>query len=136
MSNQTSTQEPGPKPKFLIVEHSLKCQTGEGEKSLDLRIPFDRIEKFMEMDGVEEQKLPRFLLNEILSEEDKTTVLGLKDGVETFAILMEYAKSIAERMDASMGESSGSSDSDATTEEPSATTSPDSASTSTSSAAG
>ena len=135
MSNKTSTQEPGPKPQFQIVEHWLKCQTGEGEKSLDLRVPFARIEKFMEMDGVEETKLPRFLLNEILSEEDKTTVLGLKDGVETFAILMEYSKAIAVRMQASMGESSGSSDSDETTEEPSATTSPDSATTSTTSAA-
>jgi hypothetical protein len=135
MSTAKRTPEPGPKPKFQLVEHSLKCQTGDGEISLDTRISFERLELFMDMEGVEETKLPRFLLNEILSVEDRDTILALSDGVETFACLMEYAKSIGVRLKASMGESSGSSDSDETTEEPSGSTSPDSATTSTTSAA-
>jgi hypothetical protein len=135
VSSPKSTAEPGPKPKYQIVEHLLVCQTGDGEKSFDLRIPFDRIEKFVDMEGIEESKLPRFLLEEILSPTDKETALGLTDGVETFGVLLEYATSIGMRMKASMGKSRGSSDSDETTEEPSATTSPDSDTTSTTSAA-
>jgi hypothetical protein len=130
------TPEPGPKPKFLVVEHTLKCQTGDGEKSIDLRVPFDRIEKLMQMDGVEEKLIPRFLLEEILSEEDKATVLSLRDGAETFAILIEFSKAVTGRLNASLGESAGSSDSAQSTEEPSASTSPDSGTTSTTSAAG
>jgi hypothetical protein len=130
------TPEPGPKPKFLVVEHTLKCQTGDGEKSIDLRVPFDRIERLMQMDGVEEKLIPRFLLEEILSEEDKATVLSLRDGAETFAILIEFSKAVTGRLNASLGESAGSSDSVQSTEEPSASTSPDSGTTSTTSAAG
>jgi hypothetical protein len=130
------TPEPGPKPKFLVVEHTLKCQTGDGEKSIDLRVPFERIEKLMQMDGVEEKLIPRFLLEEILSEEDKATVLSLRDGAETFAILIEFSKAVTGRLNASLGESAGSSDSVQGTEEPSASTSRDLGTTSTTSAAG
>ena len=42
-----TTAEPGTKPKFLVVEKTLKCQTENGELSLPLSVPFGTIRRLM-----------------------------------------------------------------------------------------
>jgi len=118
-----TTPEPGPKPDFLIVEDHLKCQTAEGEISIDLRIPLTRLELFMDMEGVDEKKMPLYLREHILWEEDRKKLEGMRDGAKAFQILMEFAKRVGERMGASLGESSPSTSSSDDTEGRSATTS-------------
>jgi len=112
---------PGPKPDFYVVENHLKCQTDEGEKSIDLRIPFDRIEMLMDMDEgtIEDKKMPRYVLDNILWPEDKATLEGMRDGTKVVQIIMEVATRIGDRMGATMGESLGSHELSEPTEQPS-----------------
>jgi hypothetical protein len=115
--------EPGPKPEYLVVEDHLKCQTPEGEVSIDLRIPINKLELFMEMDSIDQKKLPLYIREHILWPEDREQIEGLRDGARAFAILMEFAKRMAERMGVSLGELSPSTASSESTEGPSDTTS-------------
>jgi hypothetical protein len=114
---------PGPKPDFLVVENRLKCQTDEGEKSLDLRIPIERLELFMDMEDLEAKAIPKFIRDHVLWPEDKAIILEMRDGAKALQILMKYAEEIGKRMGASMGESEGSTPSSEDTVEPSDTTS-------------
>ena len=41
MATTKAKPEPRPKPDFLVDEDHLKCQNGEGEISLDLRVPIE-----------------------------------------------------------------------------------------------
>lgn len=123
MTTTKSKPEPGPKPDYLVVEDHLKCQTGEGEISIDLRIPLTRLEQFMDMEGLDEKKMPLYLRENILWPEDREKLEAMRDGAKAFAILMEFANKIAERMGASLGESSPSTPSSESTDGPSATTS-------------
>lgn len=116
MAAAKTTPEPGPKPEFLVVEDHLKCQTNEGEISIDLRIPLTRLELFMEMEGVEEKKMPLYLREHILWPEDRDKLEGMRDGAKAFAILMRFAQEVGERMGASLGESSPSTASPESTE--------------------
>lgn len=100
--------EPGPKPDFLVVEDHLKCQTSEGEISLDLRVPIERLEKFMDMDEIDEKALPKYLREEILWPEDRDKIVAMRDGARAFVILMRYAEELGNRMGAGLGESSPS----------------------------
>lgn len=117
------TRTPGPKPDFLVVENALKCQTDEGEKSLDLRIPIERLELFMDMEDLEAKAIPKFIRDHVLWPEDRDTILEMRDGAKALQILMKYAEEIGKRMGASMGESAGSTPSSEDTVEPSDTTS-------------
>lgn len=109
MATSTKTKpEPGPKPEFLVVENHLKCQTEEGEISLDLRIPIERLEKFMDMDEIEEKQLPKYLREQILWPEDKEKIVNMRDGAKAFGMLMRYAEEVGKRMGADLGESSPS----------------------------
>jgi hypothetical protein len=117
------TPEPGPKPDFLVVEDHLKCQTSEGEISIDLRIPIVRLELFMDMEDIDEKKMPLYLREKILHPEDRDKIEGMRDGAKAFQILMECMKEIGNRMGASLGESSPSTPSSESTDGPSATTS-------------
>ncbi|QLD10891.1 hypothetical protein [Microbacterium oleivorans] len=121
--SRATTREPGPKPDFLVVEDHLKCQTSEGEISLDLRIPIERLELFMDMDGIEEKKLPKYLRDDILWPEDRDKIVSMRDGAKAFQILLKYAETIGERMGASLGESSPSTPSSESTGGPSDSTS-------------
>lgn len=123
MTVAKKTPEPGPKPDYLVVEDHLKCQTAEGEISLDLRIPIERLELFMDMESIEEKKIPLYLRESILWPEDRATIEKMRDGAKAFAILMRYATEIGERMGVSLGESSPSTASSESTEGPSDTTS-------------
>lgn len=115
--------EPGPKPEYLVVEDHLKCQTPEGEVSIDLRIPINKLELFMEMDSIDQKKLPLYIREHILWPEDREQIENLRDGARAFGILMEFAKRMAERMGVSLGELSPSTASSESTEGPSDTTS-------------
>lgn len=121
----TPKKNPGPKPDYLVVEHNLHCQTGEGEIVLDLRLPIAKLELLMDMENldIEDKKIPRWLLDNVMSEEDKATLEGMKDGGRAYAILMRYASAAGERLGASLGESQGSTDASESTEQPSQPTS-------------
>jgi hypothetical protein len=118
-----NTSNPGPKPDFLVVEDHLKCQTNEGEVSLDLRIPIKRIESFMDMSEVEGKDSLRFLLDRVLWPEDTDKLENMRDGAVVIKILARYSEELGERMGADMGESKGSTNSSGSTVEPSAMTS-------------
>ncbi|OZD48574.1 hypothetical protein CH252_18760 [Rhodococcus sp. 06-1477-1B] len=107
----TRTAEPGPKPDFLVVEDHLKCQTAEGEVSLDLRIPIERLEMFMELDELDEKQIPKYLREQILWPEDRDKIVGMRDGAKAFAMLMRFAEEVGNRMGASLGEFSPSTSS-------------------------
>lgn len=118
-----TTKTPGPKPDFLVVEDHLKCQTNEGELSLDLRIPLSRIELFMGMEGIEQKHALRYMLDNIFWPEDKAALEGMRDGAKALEIIGKYSETLGERMGADMGESKGSTGSSEGTGEPSVTTS-------------
>ncbi|PPF64538.1 hypothetical protein C5E11_03865 [Clavibacter michiganensis] len=118
------TPEPGPKPDYLVVEDHLKCQTREGEISIDLRIPLKRLELFMDMDGnVDQAHMPRYLIDKILWPEDAEKLDNMRDGSKALVIVMKVAEQLGDRMGAEMGESKPSTPSSESTEGPSATTS-------------
>jgi hypothetical protein len=58
----TPKKNPGPKPEYQVVEHSLHCQTDEGEIILDLRLPIAKLEKMMEIEDldIDDKKMPRW----------------------------------------------------------------------------
>jgi len=101
----------GPKPAFQVVEHNLHCQTDEGEIVLDLRVPFETLELFSSIDGMEPKTIPRFLLENIVPADKREQLVKLQDGAKTYAILMEYSKAVGDRLGVSLGESDSSSDS-------------------------
>jgi hypothetical protein len=126
MATRNTTPAPGPKPLDQVVEHSLHSQTDDGEIVLDLRVPIDQLELMMETldgDGLEPQKIPRFLLDRILPKEDAEKLRALKDGARAYQILMGWSQQVGKRMGASLGESQSSTDSSESTEQPSGTTS-------------
>lgn len=102
-------KNPGEKPKFAVVEHSLKCQTSEGEVSLDLRIPLDRFEKMTELEGMSEKDSLPFIRNEIMPDDVREPIMGLRDGAESMVLIMKWIEAVGVRFDASMGELGGSS---------------------------
>jgi hypothetical protein len=120
---EKTAPEPGTKPEYFVIEDHLKCQTNEGEISIDLRIPLKRLELLMDMDEIEQKKIPRHLLDNILNPADKATIEGMRDGAKAFKILIKVTEVLGERMGADLGESTGSTESSANTVEPSATTS-------------
>lgn len=121
----TTSKTPGPKPDYLVVEDHLKCQTNEGEVSLDLRIPLARLELFMEIgeQDIPESRVHRYFIDNILWPEDKSALDGMRDGAKALEIVTTFIQLLGERMGADLGESEGSTDSSEGTGEPSATTS-------------
>lgn len=123
------TRTPGPKPDYLVVEHNLHAQTPEGEIVLDLRIPIKTLETFMTLeekianDEIADKDMPRWLLDNVCSDEDRATLEGMKDGAKAYAILMRYSSEVGKRLGAGLGESVGSTGSSESTEQPSEPTS-------------
>jgi len=115
--------QPGPKPPFLVIGSSLYCQTEEGEKVLDLRLPIPMLEKFMEAQELEEQKIPRYIIDELLPPATGQMLLNMLDGAKAFAIVMTWAQEVGARLGASLGESRGSTGASEPTAQPSAPTS-------------
>ena len=108
----------------LALTDAVDLQTSEGEISVDLRIPLERIELFMEMgEDVEQRKIPRYMLDNILWPEDKAVLEGMRDGAKVFEILIKFSEYLGGRMGADMGEFKGSTEQSEDSVEPSATTS-------------
>lgn len=99
----------GIKPKFAIVEHTLKCQTTEGEVSLDLRIPLESFEKLTELEGMNEKDSLPYIRNEIMPDDVRGPIMGLRDGAESMVLIMKWIEAVGTRFDASLGELGGSS---------------------------
>lgn len=120
-----TTPEPGPKPDFQVVEHSLYCQTDEGEKVFDLRLSLAKIESFMGIPklDIENEKLPFYIIANFLKPDEKSAVEDMLDGAKALALVMEWMNRVGERLGASLGESQPSTSSSESTEEPSDTTS-------------
>ena len=120
----TPRKNPGPKPDHYVVEHNLHSQTDEGEIVLDLRLPIAKLELLMDMQelDLDDKKIPRWLLDNVMHPDDKAKLEGMRDGGRAYAILMRYAAAAGERLGASLGESQGSTDSSESTAQPSAPT--------------
>lgn len=114
---------PGKKPEFLVVEHSLKCQTEEGEISVDLRLPIPKLEQFMTAQDLEPMAIPRFILDKVLPSNLSERLLNLQDGAQAYKIVMRWSQEVGARLGASLGESPSSTDSSESTEQPSEPTS-------------
>jgi hypothetical protein len=128
----TSTPKPktsGQKPDYAVIGHNLYAQSDEGEIVLDLRIPIKTLETFMTLedklksDEIADKDMPRWLLDNVCSDEDRATLEGMKDGAKAYAILMRYSAEVGKRLGAGLGESVGSTDSSESTEQPSEPTS-------------
>jgi hypothetical protein len=102
---------PGPKPEFAIVEHTLKCQTPEGEVSLDLRIPLDSFDKLTQLEDMDEKESLPFIRNEVMPADVSKTITELRDGALAMKLIMKWIEAVGERFGASLGELGGSSDS-------------------------
>ena len=112
--------QPGPKPAYLVVESKLYAQTEEGEVVLDLRLPIPQLEKFMSAQDLNPEKIPRYVIDELLPESDAQRLLTMHDGAKAYAIVMTWAKEVGARLGASLGESQRSTDASESTEQPSA----------------
>lgn len=108
-------QEAAPKPKFLVVESTLKCQTENGELSLPLSVKFGTVRKLMGGEDKSQFEEFEFFMSEIFSEADNRALDAL-DTADAAEILTEYSQALAARMQVSMGKSTGSSDSSESTE--------------------
>lgn len=105
MADTATGREPGGKPRLLIVEDSLKCQTSEGEISLSLKIPLSSIRMLMSLADTEMDELETvdFLLDEVLPAHIVDQLENLSDGAEAFGLIMDYSEALGERMGASLG---------------------------------
>ena len=107
--------KPGPKPKFQVVENTLKCQTSlDGEVTVSLVVPFATVKKIINIEDIPESEMLDYIHEQIMPQAELDKVLGLQDGIDTFNISIEYIKALSERLGAnfgvSLGESGSSSD--------------------------
>jgi hypothetical protein len=109
-------RQAAPKPKFQVVENSLKCQTENGELSLSLSVKFSTVRKLMSGEDKTQFEEFEFFMSEIFTEADNKAIDAL-DVADAAEILTEYSQALANRMQVSMGKSVGSSDSSESTEE-------------------
>lgn len=116
-ASKATTRKAGPKPDFLVVEDSLKCQTSKGELSLQLTVTFGTIRKLMKLDEDDQFAEFEFFMDNVFTEEQNRRLDEL-DAAESARILTKFSNALAERMKVSLGESEGSSDSSTDTEQP------------------
>lgn len=96
--------EPGPKPRSIVVEDTLKCQTKDGEISLSLLVPYKKIKLVTSIpEDVNDEDMLDFLLEQVIAPDDAETLLGLRDGTETFEFTMAWMDALGERLGASLG---------------------------------
>ncbi|MGF4045724.1 hypothetical protein ACX800_10020 [Paenarthrobacter nitroguajacolicus] len=108
-------RQAAPKPKFQVVENTLKCQTENGELSLPLSVKFGTIRKLMGGEQKTQYEEFEFFMTEIFSEADNKALDDL-EAAEAGEILAEYAEALSARFQVSVGKSVGSSDSSKSTE--------------------
>lgn len=106
---KTATKTAAAKPKFLVVEDTLKCQTENGELTLALKVKFGTVRKLMKVGGDQTAEMEFFM--EHVLDPKVVEALDELDSAEAAAILGEFGEALAKRMGASLGESEGSSDS-------------------------
>ncbi len=100
----TAKTTPAAKPRFLVVEDSLKCQTAEGEISLPLKFKTKLLRQFGQLDQMDAFFL---LIDEVAGPEVSTTIDEL-DIMETTEIMVEFFKTFETRIQATLGESQSS----------------------------
>ncbi|WOH20126.1 hypothetical protein IRJ34_07320 [Paenarthrobacter sp. GOM3] len=105
-----------PKPKFLVVENALKCQTANGELSLPLTVKFGTVRKLMGGENKTQFEEFEFFMTEIFDDAANAAIDAL-DTAEAAAVLTEFSDALADRMKVSMGKSAGSAASSTGTEE-------------------
>jgi hypothetical protein len=104
----TSTQEPGPKPTFQVVETNLHYRTKKGEEIvLDVDIPFGILVD-VSSGGQSEQEQFVGVLEALGDKEtlDKIKALG---SIEAMALIMRFFEEFERLVGASVGESKRSS---------------------------
>lgn len=99
----------GTKPRFAVVENALKCQSGEGEVSLDLRVPLSAIKRMQKLDDMPDEESLDYIIDEIMPADVNQAINGLRDGAEAMVFTMKWMEAVGERFGASMGELDGSS---------------------------
>lgn len=100
------TSKAAPKPKFLVVENSLKCQTANGELSLPLSVSFGAVRKLMGGDA--KNQFEEFELFLSIFNDEQGKAIDALDVAEAAEVLTEYGEALAERMKVSLGKSAGS----------------------------
>lgn len=102
-------REGGPKPTYAVVENALKCQSWDGEISLDLRIPLGNFEKLTLLESMEESESLKYITSEIMPADVSKEIYGLRDSAEALKFTMKWIEAVGERFGASLGELDGSS---------------------------
>lgn len=97
------------KPKFLVVESTLKCQTANGELSLPLSLSFGIVRKLMSDDARTQFEEFEMFMSVFTAEQN--AALDKLDAVDAAEILTEYGEALAARMRVSLGKSAGSASS-------------------------
>jgi hypothetical protein len=104
----TSTQEPGPKPTFQVVETNLHYRTKKGDEIvLDIDIPFGILVDVSSGGQSEQEQFVGVL--EALGDKatlDKIKALG---SIEAMALIMRFFEEFERLVGASVGESKRSS---------------------------
>ena len=95
------------KPKFLVVEDTLKCQTENGELSLSLKVKFGTVRGLMKVSGDTASEM-EFFMDKVLDEK-AVAILDELDAAEAAEVLSEFGDALAVRMGARLGESGSSS---------------------------
>lgn len=108
--------KPAPKPKFLVVESTLKCQTGNGELSLPLSVPFGVVRKLM--GGEPKTQFEEFEMFMSIFNEEQNAAIDALDTADAAEVLHAYGEALAERMKVSLGKSGGSAPSSTGTAQP------------------
>lgn len=93
------------KPRFLVVEDSLKCQTELGELSLPLRFKTKILREFGKLDQMD----AFFVIIDQVAGPDTAAVIDELDIMETTEIMVEFFRIFEARVQATMGESQRSS---------------------------
>jgi hypothetical protein len=102
-ARKTPAKTPGPKPRSVVVENTLKCQTAaDGEISLSLLLPYPKLKQLMAIEGSEipEEELVDHLLTEIMPEDVSETLSGLQDGADTIFLAIAWMQALGERLNA------------------------------------
>lgn len=105
----TTPKTPGPKPRFQVVENTLKCQTENGELSLSLKIKFGTIRQLAKVSSSGDRFAEFDFLMEHIFTEEQNACLDELDSSDAAEILVEFSNALADRLKASLGESKRSS---------------------------
>lgn len=104
--------EPGPKPRSIVVENTLKCQTAaDGEISLNLLLPYVKMRELLTIEDKElpEAEMVDYILESVMLPDDSETLKGLQDGADTILLAMEWLQAVGDRLGGQSGKHGPSS---------------------------